>query len=298
MRRIGPVCALLFVVVVVPSPVLGQKPPAEMAANSVERGFADVSGGRLYYEIAGSGDPVVLIHGGWGDIRYWDEQFEALSRKYRVLRYDVRGYGKSSLPVRGVPYTDHEDLAHLLDRLRVRNERLVGFSMGSRIAVDYVLEFPTRSRSLTVVGPVVSAYSSPLVEAFTGQYPKIREVLKAGGRKAASDYLVDVIFAGTTGDASTIARIRAIVNDHSFWSYENESPRRPLRANDRLSEIRIPTLALTAERDVPFCQETADRIVGVVQGAEKAVLPIAGHFMMLERSEGFNQVLLDFFRRH
>ena len=89
MRRIGPACALLMVIIVVPSSVLGQKPP-ELTANSVERGFADVPGGRLYYEIAGSGDPVVLIHGGWGDIRYWDEQFVTLSQNYRVLRYDVR----------------------------------------------------------------------------------------------------------------------------------------------------------------------------------------------------------------
>lgn len=71
MRRIGAACALLMVIIVVPSPVLGQRPPG-ITANSVERGFADVPGGRLYYEIAGSGEPVVLIHGGWGDIRYWD----------------------------------------------------------------------------------------------------------------------------------------------------------------------------------------------------------------------------------
>ena len=65
MRRIGPAYALLLVIIVVPSLVLGQK-TSEITANSVERGFADVPGGRLYYEIAGSGDPVVLLHGGWG----------------------------------------------------------------------------------------------------------------------------------------------------------------------------------------------------------------------------------------
>ena len=296
MRRIGPACALLMVIIVVPSPVLGQKPP-EITPNSVERGFADVSGGRLYYEIAGSGDPVVLIHGGWGDIRHWDEQFVVLSQSYRVLRYDVRGYGKSSMPVAASPYSDQEDLANLLDRLQIRNERLVGFSLGSRIAADYVIEFPGRSRSLTLVGPVVSGYSSPLQKTFTSRYAEIGGVLKGGGRKAAADHVID-IFAGLTGDAATTARVRAIANDHSFWFHANKSPRRTMSANDRLPAIRIPTLALTAEQDVPFCREIADRIASVVQGAEKAVLPIAGHFMMLERPEGFNRVLLDFFRRH
>lgn len=201
------------------------------------------------------------------------------------------------MPVAALPYSDQEDLANLLDRLQVRNERVVGFSMGSRIVVDYVIEFPGRSRSLTLVGPVVSGYSSPLQKAFTSRYAELEGVLKVGGRIAAAAHVIN-IFAGMTGDAATTARVRAIVNDHSFWFYANESPRRTFSANDKLSAIRIPTLALTAERDVPFCLEIADRIASVVQGAEKAVLPIAGHFMMLERPEGFNQVLFDFFRRH
>jgi pimeloyl-ACP methyl ester carboxylesterase len=129
MRRSGFVSAFLLVSVVVPSFVVAQERPA------IDRGVAEISGARLYYELAGSGDPVVLIHGGWGDIRYWDEQFTVLARKYRVLRYDVRGYGKSSPPVEGMAYSDQEDLANLLDHLRIRNEHVVGFSMGSRIAV-------------------------------------------------------------------------------------------------------------------------------------------------------------------
>jgi hypothetical protein len=63
----------------------------------IETGFAEVNGTRLYYEVAGTGDPIVLIHGNFGDRRYYDGQFEALARLHRVLRYDIRGYGKSIL---------------------------------------------------------------------------------------------------------------------------------------------------------------------------------------------------------
>jgi len=297
MRRIGAVCVFVFVGIVVPSFVLAQGATGPPKV-SIERGVAEISGARLYYELAGSGDPVVLIHGGWGDVRYWDEQFAVLARRYRVLRYDVRGHGQSSVPVGGVPYSDHQDLANLLDHLRIRNEHLVGFSMGSRIAVDYVLTYPGRSRSLVVVGPVVSGYTSPQVEAFASHHPKIRAVLKAKGRKAAVDYTVDVLFAGTAGDAGTVSRIRAIVNDYPFWNYEHESPRRLMSANSRLAEVRIPMFVLTSQRDVPYCQETAHRLATVVSGAEKAVLPTAGHFMMLEQPEGFNRLLSDFLSRH
>lgn len=297
MRRIGPVCVFVFVGIV-PAFVLAQQGATGTPTVPIERGVVEISSARLYYELAGSGDPVVLIHGGWVDVRNWDEQFAVLARGHRVLRYDVRGHGQSSAPVEGVSYSDHEDLANLLDHLRIRNEHLVGFSMGSRIAVDYVLAYPERSRSLVVVGPVVSGYTSPQAEAFRSHNPRIGAVLKAQGHKAAVDYTVDVMFAGTGGDARTVSRIRAIVNDHSFWNYEHESPRRLMSANSRLAEVRIPMLVMTSERDVPYCQETADRLATVVSGAEKVVLSTAGHFMMLEQPEGFNRVLSDFLSRH
>jgi pimeloyl-ACP methyl ester carboxylesterase len=65
------------------------------SAARVESGTLPVAGGGLYYEVAGSGDPVVLIHGGFGDRRMWDDQFDVLARDYRVLRYDHRGFGRS-----------------------------------------------------------------------------------------------------------------------------------------------------------------------------------------------------------
>ena len=157
MRRFDLVCAFLLMGVVVPGCLLAQERPA------IDRGVAEIAGTRLMPELAGSGDPVVLIHGAWGDLRNWDEQFGVLALTNRVLRYDVRGHGQSSPPVEGVAYSDEEDLANLLDHLRIRNPHVVGFSMGARIAVDYVLAYPGRSRSVVMVGPVVSGYSSPQV---------------------------------------------------------------------------------------------------------------------------------------
>jgi alpha-beta hydrolase superfamily lysophospholipase len=93
--------------------------PETAAGIETQSGFAEVQGGRLYYESAGSGDAVVLVHGNVGDRRHWDAQFGALAVGYRVIRYDVRGFGESSLPEEGRPYSDHEDLATLLDHLGV-----------------------------------------------------------------------------------------------------------------------------------------------------------------------------------
>ena len=68
----------------------------------IETGYAEVNNTRLYYEVAGSGDAILLIHGNGGDRRHWDEQFEVFAKDYKVVRFDVRGFGKSAKPANEV----------------------------------------------------------------------------------------------------------------------------------------------------------------------------------------------------
>ncbi len=264
-----------------------------------EQGYVELDGARLFYEIKGSGETVVLIHGGFGDLRYWEEQFDALAKHFRVVQYDVRGFGKSSLPSEGEPYSDHEDLAALLDSLDMTDEHLVGFSMGARIALDYVLAYPGRSTSLVTVGPVVSGFTSQSFREWVAHIPTIASVLKEKGRVAAADYTIDFAFRGSAGDATTISRVREIMRDYPFWHYGHANPRRGLQppAIERLESIEVPTLAVTAERDLQFCQETADHIGKTIPRSHKVVLAQAGHFMMLEKPREFNRVLVEFLRR-
>ena len=76
-----------------------------------KNGFAEVGGARFYYEIAGEGPPLVLLHAGIADGRMWDEQFEVFAEHYQVLRYDRRGFGKTEM-VAGA-YSHHRDLHEL-----------------------------------------------------------------------------------------------------------------------------------------------------------------------------------------
>ena len=108
---------------------------------NVDSGYAEVNGTKLYYEIAGQGEPIVLIHGNFGDVRYWDDQFLDFATHYKVVRFDVRGYGKSDAPVEGQPYNDYEDLRALLDYLDIKQTHIAGFSMGSGIAINFVLVY-------------------------------------------------------------------------------------------------------------------------------------------------------------
>jgi pimeloyl-ACP methyl ester carboxylesterase len=151
------------------------------AAVEVQSGFADIPGGQLYYEMTGSGESVVLIHGNAGDRRHWDFQFEALARDYRVIRYDVRGFGRSSLPVEHEAYSAHEDLAVLLDHLGVKSAHIGGWSMGSGIAIDFVLAYPERAKSLISVGPWVFGYSSQAARSLFADVRAVSTALAEGG---------------------------------------------------------------------------------------------------------------------
>ncbi|NQU86196.1 MAG: alpha/beta hydrolase, partial [Mariniphaga sp.] len=81
----------------------------------LESGFAEVNGTKLYYEVAGQREPLVLVHGNFGDCRHWDFNFNELAKKFKVIRYDVRGYGKSDSSPKGFEYADHDDLKALMD---------------------------------------------------------------------------------------------------------------------------------------------------------------------------------------
>jgi pimeloyl-ACP methyl ester carboxylesterase len=129
---------------------------AEEASIRVDTATVAVNGTRLYYEAAGEGPAVVLLHGGNLDRRLWDPQFLALAREHRVVRYDLRGFGRSR--DRDGPFQAHEDLRALLDMLGVPRASLVGLSGGGRIAIDFAFAYPDRVHRLVLAAPGLSGW--------------------------------------------------------------------------------------------------------------------------------------------
>ena len=113
-------------------------------------GFVDVGGTSLYYEVAGAGAPVVLVHGFGLDRRMWDEQVDVLAERFTVVRYDLRGFGRSN--AERVEFWPTEGLRALLDFLKVERATLVGLSLGGIVAADFASEHPERVERLVLVG--------------------------------------------------------------------------------------------------------------------------------------------------
>lgn len=261
--------------------------------------FAELKGGRLYYETTGSSDAIVLIHGSAGDHRHWDAQFDALAKEYQAIRYDVRGFGQSSLPVEGEPYSDYEDLATLLDHLSIRSAHVAGWSMGSGIAVDFALSYPDRTKSLISVGPWVRGYSSPAAQAMFADMRLVGAALADGGPTAAVDaWMTAPFFAATICEPATGAQFRQIAADYSWWHFSHQSPKRELvpSAVGRTTEIHVPTLILTAEHDIPACLEVADLLDLSIPNSRKVILGGTGHLLHMEKPDEFNHHLLDFIK--
>lgn len=269
-----------------------------MRDRPVQKAYVQVPNGNLYYELTGDGvDAVVLIHGNAGDRRHWDAQVPALADHLRVIRYDVRGFGKSSIPAGSSPYADHQDLQLLLDHLGIASAHIVGWSMGSGIAVDFAVTYPSRLKSLVSVGPWVFGYLSPSVQSFFTDLESVAEAIQQGGAKVAVDaWMAAPFFSATIRDASAGGRFRRTAADYSWWAMTNPSQRGSVEpgAMTQLSTIDVPALILTAEYDIPACREIADLLDVAIPDSTKVVMPGTGHLMHMERPQEFNAHLVSF----
>jgi pimeloyl-ACP methyl ester carboxylesterase len=261
-------------------------------------GAAEVNGTRLYYEIAGDGEPVVLVHAFSLDTRMWDDQFEVLARSFRVIRYDARGFGKSALPVAGETYSNADDLAALLDRLDARRAHVVGLSMGGRFALDYAVTYPDRLRSLVIIDGVVGGWQWSR-EWIAGYAPIVAAGRRGDVAQAKSLWLGHPLFAPARENSAVGGRLRQMVDDYSGWHFAHRNPEQAVSppALERLGLIRAPTLVLVGSRDLPDFQRMSERLARDIPGARYTAIAAAGHLANMEAPEAVNKSLAAFLDR-
>lgn len=255
--------------------------------------IAAVNGTQLYYEVKGQGHPLVFIHGGLISSSEWNEQFASFAERYQAIRYDVRGFGKSAS--RTLPYSNTEDLYHLLRFLKVDKTYLVGGSMGGAIAIDFALEHPEMVEALVLVGPALGGWQySP---AFGQRGYQILLATVAEGPEKGADLWLGVPYiipAPENPAARQQFRTLFIEDFHGFlapWYLA-----RPLNppALQRLSELHVPTLIITGELEDPENLAVADTLATKIGGAQKITVPKAGHLVAMEKPAEFNRIVLDF----
>ena len=272
-------------------------------AGKIDSGYAQVNNTRLYYEIAGKGEPIVLIHGSFGDRRFWDAQFNELSRKYKVVRYDIRGYGKSALPDSNELYRDTDDLKALLDFLQINKAHLCGLSLGSFIVIDFGLAYPGRCLSLIPIGPRVAGdatdeYKPASADSIRTIIARTTQIVRRDGAKAATDYLWtgNHAMGRCIVSAKTRHAMLKMGYEYSWWRYLYPSKREFISpvAIKNLNEIKIPTLIVTADHDLDLCREVAGILVKGIAGAKLISIKNAGHMMNMDNPKEFNKEVSKF----
>jgi pimeloyl-ACP methyl ester carboxylesterase len=259
-----------------------------------QTGFAEVNSTRLYYEIAGSGHPLVLIHGSTLETRMWDDQFATFAQHYTVVRYDLRGFGQSALPT-GEPYARHDDLKTLLDDLEIAHAYILGLSMGGSIAVDFALAYPQATDALILVGSRLGGWQpDPEFAAFQNA---VRVRAKEAGVQAGRDvWLYSSLFNPARENPTVAPRLVQIISEYSGWLWVHPNPLHELAppATQRLDTIRVPTLIIIGERDVPDCHAIAESLQQRIPNARRVVMSGVGHMPNMEDPERFNTIVLDF----
>ena len=260
-------------------------------------GYLPVAGGRLFYEVRGSGPPVILIHGGFGDRRMWDDQLPPLAREFRVVRYDHRGFGRSSPP--DSAYSPVADLELLLDHLDIDRAHLVGNSLGGSLAIDFALAHPERVRSLVVVASAANGY--PFPQEDIDSVVRVVELAQAGRLDEALDrWLAHPMLAAANADPDVRARVHRMVRENgriwtmAAWPTERRTP----PAIQRLPGLRRPMLVIVGSRDTPAVRAGADSTARVAPDARRVEMTGAAHLPQMERPAEFNRILLEFLRRH
>ncbi len=269
----------------------------------IETGFAEVNGTRLYYEMAGSGHPLVLSHSAVSHHRLWDDQFLAFAQHYRVIRYDLRGFGSSGLIKE--PYSQREDLFALLTYLGIQKTYLLGISMSSMIALDFTLEHPDMVDALISASCGLSGHQSP--EEAHGTWPAdwlaFFEAKQQGNVPRMAEVMLHYWIDGSKRPVEQVdpimrERVRemllhnyALANDPDNW--EMPLPLSPPAVN-RLSEIQVPTLLIVGDKDIDDVLTVADILATGIKGARKVVIPNTTHHPNMEQPAIFNQAVLDF----
>jgi pimeloyl-ACP methyl ester carboxylesterase len=252
-------------------------------------GFVSVPGGSLYYEEDGAGPAVVLIHAGVANLRMWDPLVASLSSRYRLIRYDTRGFGRTESE--HAEFSNRADVVAVLDHAGVDKATVVGASRGGMIALDSVIEYPDRFEGLVVVAGGVGGYQPPDIEEDEALWKEAGRMEEAKEWDALADFETRFWCDGPGQPIGRVApeireKVHGWILDNYLAEKEGGIPQvLTPPAVGRLGEVAVPVLVLIGEFDEPFANASCRHLAETV-GATLVEYP-AAHMLTLEHPERF-----------
>jgi pimeloyl-ACP methyl ester carboxylesterase len=248
----------------------------------------DVTGARIWYDEAGGGQTVLLLHGGLGDSGLWEPVVPFLAERFHTVRTDLRFFGRSTGPA--APWSWQDDVVGVLDELEVERAALVGLSLGGRIAFDVALAHPERLWAVVGVAPGLAGHDrAPYSEEQGERY----DAAEAEGDLEAAMAVDFEVWAPLGADDRMRQLWRATPDANPLP--DGVEPLAPAGAptKARLGELVVPTLVVTAAHDPAGFREIGPLVAHAAPNARHVELD-SDHYVTLREPELLSRVLLDF----
>jgi pimeloyl-ACP methyl ester carboxylesterase len=241
-------------------------------------------GVEIYYEVHGSGPPLLLTHGYSSTSAMWKGQIEALSRHHTLVLWDMRGHGQSDYPTDPSQYSEAltvADMAALLDEVGANSAIVGGLSLGGYMSLAFYRNHPERVSALLIIdtGPgfkkddARDAWNKRAHETGNRFEREGLAVLKSGSRERSTV---------SHRDALGLAR-----------AARGMLTQRDARVIESLADIKVPALVVVGADDAPFLA-ASDYMAAKIPGAKKVVIPAAGHAVNIDQPQAFIEAVLPF----
>jgi pimeloyl-ACP methyl ester carboxylesterase len=266
-------------------------------------GYISLDDGKVYYETAGEGAPLVFLHAGIVDSRMWEDQWQAFSQRYSVIRFDLLGFGNSDSLER--PISRRQELYRVFEALGIKRATLVGSSLSGETILDVALERPELVDHLVVVSAVPGGFE------MQGEPPEdlmaMLAAIEQGDLASASELQMRISIDGPFRRPEQVdRRVRqhaAEMNRNAQakggWGFSLASPPDPLDPPtvQRLDQIKAPTLTIAGELDNPEILRAASVMAETIPDAQKVIISGCAHLPNMEKPTEFNKTVEDFLHR-
>jgi len=246
----------------------------------------DRDGVSIYYEVHGEGPPLLLTHGYSSTSGMWHGQVDALARDHKLILWDMRGHGQSDYPDDPGAYSEEltvGDIAAILDAVNAPRAIIGGLSLGGYMSLAFYRAHPARTRALLIID--------------TGPGFKKDDAREAWNARALTT-------AGKL-DQEGLAMLKSATRERATASHRNAKglalaargmlTQRDARVIELLPDIKVPSLIVVGADDPPFLA-ASDYMAAKIPGAQKVVIPAAGHAVNIDQPQAFVDAVLPFLK--